>query len=101
MKRNPTNANVQEFKKAQRELICTDQKEYLSYIWRQINTIKNLVDGRQSRIGWQTVYKVSRWKSTLRVKLKGVIQKERFLKNLHKTLLKSQTNLYKTLLMRN
>ena len=43
-KRNPTNANAQKFKKAQRELINTYQKEQIEYIQSQINKIWNSVE---------------------------------------------------------
>ena len=75
-KRNPTNANVQKLKKAQRKLINIYQKEQIEYIRGQINKIRNSVEDRQSRIAWQTANEVSKRKSTSRAKLKAASQDE-------------------------
>ena len=63
-KRNPTNANTQKLKKAQREIINAYQKEQIEYIQGQINKIRNAVEDRKSCIAWQTVNKVSKREST-------------------------------------
>ena len=52
-------------------------KEQTEYIQNQINKIRDSAEDRQSRIAWQTVNKVSRWKSTARAKLKAASQEER------------------------
>ena len=70
-KRNPTNANAQKLKKAQRELINAYQKEQIKYVQGQINKIRNSEEDRQSWIAWQTVNEVSKRKSTSRAKLSG------------------------------
>ena len=45
-KRNPNNANAQNFKKSQRELTNAYQKEQIEYIHGQINKIWNSVEDR-------------------------------------------------------
>ena len=57
---------------AQREHI----KRTKEYIHGQINKIRNLVEGRQSGISWQTVNEVSKRKSTSRAKIKAASQEE-------------------------
>ena len=56
--------------KAHKELTNTYQKEQLEYIQIQIDKIWNSVEDRQSGIAWQTVNEVSRWKNSLRAKVK-------------------------------
>ena len=73
-RRNPTNANAQRLK-AQSELKNAYQKEKIEFIQNQINKIRDLVEGRQSRISWQTE-NGNRRKSTARDKLKAASQEE-------------------------
>ena len=75
-RRNPNNANTQEFKKPLSELNNTYLKEQTEYIQDQINKIKDSVEDRQFRVAWQTINEVSRRKSTMRVKLKAASQEE-------------------------
>ena len=75
-KRNPTIANAQKLKKAQRELINAYQKEQIEYIQGQIFKIRHSVEDRQSWIVWQTVNEVDKRKSTSRAKLKAKSQEE-------------------------
>ena len=69
-RRNPTNANAQKLKNAQRELTNAYLRKQAEYIQDQINKIRHSVADRQFRIAWQRVKEVSRWKSTTRGKLK-------------------------------
>ena len=71
-KRNATNA-----KKAQKKLMNTYQKAQQAYILGQINKTRNPVGDRQSQIAQQTVNEMTSRKSTMRAKLKAVIQEER------------------------
>ena len=68
-KRNPTNANAQKFKKAQRELIHTKKKNKNTFKVRSIKL--------ETRIAWQTINEVSKRKSTSRAKLTVASQEER------------------------
>ena len=70
-KRNPTNANAQELKKAQNGLMNAYHKEQIEYMQGQINKIKNSVEDKQSRVVWQIVNDVNKTKSTSRAKLKA------------------------------
>ena len=72
-KRNPTNANTQKLKKADRELTDAYQIEEIEFIQGQINKIRNSVEDRQSWTAWQTV---NEGKSTSRAKLKPASQEE-------------------------
>ena len=76
-KKNPINTNALKLKKAQNELANIYLKEQTKYKQNQINEIRDLVKGRQSRIAWQTVNKMSWRKSTAKAKLKAVSQEER------------------------
>ena len=73
-KRNITNVNAQNFKKAQSELNNAHLKEQTEYIQDQIIEIRHSVEDRQSRITWQTINEVIRRKSTARTKLKAASQ---------------------------
>ena len=63
-RKNPTNTNVLKLKKALNELASIYLKEQTEYIQNQIDTIRDSVEDRQSRIAWQTLNEVSRKKST-------------------------------------
>ena len=78
-KRNPTNANDQILKKTQNEMNKAYLKQQIEYIQDQINKIRDSVEGRLSRIVWQTLNGVSKRKSTARAKLKAAWQEERIL----------------------
>ena len=88
-RKNPTNTNALKLKKAPNEIANTYLKEQTEYIQNQIDKIRGLVAGRQSRIAWQTVNEVSRRKSTAKAKLKATSQQERiymwkqYFENLH------------------
>ena len=66
-RRKPTNINAL----AQNELANVYLKEQTEYIQNQINKIRDSGEDRQSRIAWQMVNEVSRWKSTAKAKLKA------------------------------
>ena len=76
-RKNPTNTNTRKLKKAQYQLAGIYLKEQTEYIQNQIDNIRDSVEDRQSRIAWQTINKVSRRKSTAKVKLKAANQQER------------------------
>ena len=76
-KKNPTNTNVLKLKKAQNKLANIYLKEQSEYIQNQFDKIRNSVKDRQSRIAWQTIYEVSRRKSTAKPKLKATSQRDR------------------------
>ena len=76
-KRNPTNINALKLKKAQNELTNIYIKEQTENIQNQINHIRDSVEDRQSRMAWQTVNEVSRWKSPPKAKLKDTSREER------------------------
>ena len=48
----------------------------MEYIQNQIDKIRDSIEDRQSRIAWQMVNKVSRRKSTVKIKLKATCQEE-------------------------
>ena len=76
-RKNPTNTNTLKLKKAQNELTSIYLKEPTGYIQNQIDKIRDSVEGRQSRIAWQTMNEVSRRKSTAKAKLNATNQQER------------------------
>ena len=76
-RKNPTNINALKLKKAQNELASIYLKEETECMQNQIDKIRDLVEGRQSRIAQQTINKVSRRKSTAKAKLKATNQQER------------------------
>ena len=51
--------------------------EQTEYIQNQIDKIRDSVEDRQSRIAWQTINEVCRWKGTAKAKLKATSQQER------------------------
>ena len=75
-RKNPTNTNALKLKKAQNELANIYLKEQTEYIQNQIDKIRDSVEDRQSRIAWQKINKVSRWKSTAKAKLKATSQQD-------------------------
>ena len=75
--KNPTNTNARKLKTAQYQLAGIYIKEQTEYIQNLIDKIRDSVEDRQSRIAWQTINKVSRRKSTVKVKLKAANQQER------------------------
>ena len=79
-KKNQTNTNRQNLKKAQVELAKTYKKEQLGYIQNQINKIRISVEDRQARLAWQTVNEISGRKSAPSSKLKAASQEDRLLK---------------------
>ena len=76
-RKNPTNTNALKLEKTQNELANIYLKEQMEYIQNQINKLRDSVEDRQSRIGWQMVNKVSRRKGTTKAKLKATSQQER------------------------
>ena len=76
-RRNPTDINALELKKAQNELTNIYLKEQTEYIQNQINKIRHLIEDILSRIAWQTVNEMSRRKGTEKAKLKATSQEER------------------------
>ena len=76
-RKNPTNTNARKLEKAQYQLAGIYLKEQAEYIQNQIDKIRDSVEDRQSRIGWQTINEVSRRKSTAKAKLKAASQQER------------------------
>ena len=76
-RKSPTNTNALKLKKSQNELANIYLKEQTEYIQYQIDKIKDSVEGRQDRIAWHTINKVSRRKSTVKAKLKATDQQER------------------------
>ena len=76
-KRKPTNANAQELKKVENELINACQKEQIEYIQSQNNKIRNSVEEKQSCIAQQIINDVSKRQSTTRFGLKSASQEER------------------------
>ena len=78
-------------------------KKQLEYIKDQINKIRNSVDDKQSQLEWQRVNEVSGKNSNLRTNLKAKKKVFRSRKNISRicfeTLLKSQVNLLKKLLI--
>ena len=75
--KNLTNTNAGKLEKAQYQLAGIYLKEQTEYIQNQIDKIRDLVEGRQSRIAWQTINEVSRRKSTAKAKLKAANQQEK------------------------
>ena len=73
-RKNPTNTNALELKKAQNELASIFLKEQTEYIQNQIDKIRDSGEDRQSRIAWLTINEVSRRKSTAKAKLKATNQ---------------------------
>ena len=69
-RKNLTNTNALKLKKAQNELANIYLKEQTEYIKNQIDKIRDSVEDRQSKIGWQTVNEVSRRKSKKKKKKK-------------------------------
>ena len=65
------------YKKKVWKLIECSIEQQTEYIQNQIDKIRDLDVDRQSRIAWQTINKVSRRKSTAKVKLKATNQQER------------------------
>ena len=61
-RKNPTNANALELKKAQYQLSGIYLKEQTEYIENQIDKIRESVEDRQSIIAWQTINEVSKKK---------------------------------------
>ena len=92
-RKNPTNTNALKLKKAQNELANIYLKEQTEYIQNQINKIRDLVIGRQSRIAWQTVNEVSRRNSTVKVKLNATSQ-EKWIQLWKQHLLRNPRKLY-------
>ena len=76
-RKNPTNTNALKLKTAQYQLAVIYIKEQTEYIQNQIDKIRDSVEDRQSRIGWQTINEVSRRKNTAKAKLKAANQQER------------------------
>jgi len=79
-KKNPTNTNLHNLRKAQIELTKTYKKEQTEYIQAQIDNIRQSVEDRQSRLAWKIVNEISDRKSTSRSKLKATSQKDRLQK---------------------
>ena len=75
--KNPTNTNAEKLEKAQYQFTGIYLKELTEYRQNQIDKIRDSVEDRQSRIAWQTIYEVSRRKSTAKAKLKAASQQER------------------------
>ena len=76
-RKNPTNTNAINLKKAQYQLTGIYLKEQTEYIQNQIDKIRDSVEDRQSRIAWQTIKEVSRRMSITKAKLKAANQQER------------------------
>ena len=76
-RKNPSNINAQNLKKAEKELPNVYQKEQTEYIQNQINKTGESVEDWQSRIAWQTVNEMSRRRSIAKAKLKATSQEER------------------------
>ena len=76
--KNPTKIRAHKLKKEQNELSNLYQKEQTEYIQNKINTMRDSVENRQSRISWQTVNEVSRSKSTVRAKLTDAAEKNEY-----------------------
>ena len=72
----PTYFRILKLKKAQNELANIYLKEQTECIQNQINTIRDSIEDRQSRIAWQTVNEMSRRKSTAKAKLKAISQEQ-------------------------
>ena len=70
-RRNPTNINSLNLRKAQNKLANIYLKEQTEYIQNQINMFRDSVEDRKSRIVWQTVNEVGRKKSTSKAELKA------------------------------
>ena len=76
-RKNPTNTNARKLKTALYQLAGIYIKEQTEYIQNQIDTIRDSVEDRQSRIAWQTINEVSRRKSTVKAKLKAANKQEK------------------------
>ena len=75
-KKNPTNTNSLKLKMVQNELANIYLKEQTEYIQNQVDKIRDSVEDRLSRIAWQTINEGSRWKSTVKAKLKATSQQD-------------------------
>ena len=75
-RKNPNNTNALKLKMAKNELANIYLKQKIQYIQNQIDTIRDSVEDRQSRIAWQTTKEVSRRKSTAKAKLKATSQQD-------------------------
>ena len=76
-RKNPTNANAIELKKAQYELASIYLEEQTEYIQNKIDNIRDSEEDRLSRIAAQTINEVNRRKRTANAKLKATNQQER------------------------
>ena len=76
-RKNPTNTNAINLKKARYQLAGIYLKEQTEYIQNQIDKIIDWAEDRQSRIAWQSINEVSRRKSTNKATLKAANQQER------------------------
>ena len=76
-RKNPTHTNALKLKTAQYQLAGIYIKKQTEYIENQIDKIRDSVEGRQSRIAWQTINEVSKRKNTVKAKLKAANQQER------------------------
>ena len=72
--KNPTDTNVQKYKKVQKELKHTNKNNY--NIFKSNHTIRNSVEDKQYQLAWQSVNEVSGKKSTSKSKLKAASQGE-------------------------